>query len=747
MNNSIICPAPLLNVPHGSWDTAGTVYYVQPPLTCALPCPQIVYTNDEWDSLKNLLFVGSILASIMSLVVLLAHIYARDTKYQFVRVMFIAGFLLNSCIVLLFSALNLDKDFIVCGSQNHSAVFYSKANMCVFQGAATIAAFSWIEYWSVILAFDSYLMVRRRARNVGGSANEREETKKRHRHYLIGAFAWSAFLTFPPLIANNYGFDPRQNVPLCLFMFSTDSNYFWGCFIIPMGIMVTLCTMFSVLGICQMQNIFVNSSLYGSDDIRARTGRASTSKSNSTLSARDPLAPGYRASSNGDLTGNYEDDHYSGQAADSAIYSDSMEQAGGLLFSKQRRVSRGKLLHIQEGGGMNDDDRESSLGTLSAPLVSSGHISEADTAGMSMGSEGTRYSDARLQALLGGALALEPDEEERESLSLDMSGGDVRDSYNAPPLPLTHNPLSGGTRFSLSQRGVGVLESRVSESTASDPASSSSVSSSRGDRNSVPSGLVDNSIYRSVATFWTRPASKGRDTGVSDLTSEHLSGSYRGADAGLLDEEEDGEGDYDVSESTKETISLSSGQTGRDTRTSSIASVSKGGVEKKRAGMLRRVGLNSAITQTLRYNGRGLLFVFVYCLSTLYIVPVLYILQRVTYNACQDSANDFVECLLEASYASIELGITQTIFDVDAYVLSVCGDVPQVRPNIGLVYSGLVWLSGYGIIPAVIFGLGSRIMDDHCCQGRKGLSASFGSGNSSDLQATSEGREVKGGDE
>ena len=119
----------------------------------------------------------------------------------------------------------------------------------------------------------------------------------------------------------------------------------------------------------------------------------------------------------------------------------------------------------------------------------------------------------------------------------------------------------------------------------------------------------------------------------------------------------------------------------------------------------------------MRYNGGG------YCLSssiasTLYIVPVLYVLQA-SHTPCQNSATAFVACLMSASAASASQGIPQTQEDVNAYATSECGDVPSVTPNITLVYSGLLWLSGYGIIPALIFGIGNVFMEsissESCC--------------------------------
>ena len=111
--------------------------------------------------------------------------------------MFISGFLFNAVIVLLYSGLNLESDSLVCGS--NGATFYSQSNLCVFQGAATVAAFSWIEYWSVILALDSYLMVRRRAKDNSISFDERKETKKATSHVSYWCFRHLRISRLPAL--------------------------------------------------------------------------------------------------------------------------------------------------------------------------------------------------------------------------------------------------------------------------------------------------------------------------------------------------------------------------------------------------------------------------------------------------------------------------------------------------------------------------------------------------------------------
>lgn len=78
-----------------------------------------------------------------------------------------------------------------------------------------------------------------------------------------------------------------------------------------------------------------------------------------------------------------------------------------------------------------------------------------------------------------------------------------------------------------------------------------------------------------------------------------------------------------------------------------------------------------------RYNGRSIVFIVTFCLSTLYIAIMLFILNKVQYGKYVDGTEDYAQCLVEASIRSPN----QSQEGVDAYAQHVCGDYPSVRPN------------------------------------------------------------------
>ncbi len=102
----VICPLPLLTMGDTTsvdmYDT--TTIYAAPNTNCVLACPSIVYDEEEWDQLKNILFVGSLCALICSLTSFISHL-TQFYKY-YIRVMFIGGFLTSSAIVFFFAVMN-----------------------------------------------------------------------------------------------------------------------------------------------------------------------------------------------------------------------------------------------------------------------------------------------------------------------------------------------------------------------------------------------------------------------------------------------------------------------------------------------------------------------------------------------------------------------------------------------------------------------------------------------------------------
>ena len=78
-----------------------------------------------------------------------------------------------------------------------------------------------------------------------------------------------------------------------------------------------------------------------------------------------------------------------------------------------------------------------------------------------------------------------------------------------------------------------------------------------------------------------------------------------------------------------------------------------------------------------RYNGRSIIFIVSFCVSTLYIAIMLFILNKVDYEKYVDGTEDYAECLIEASARSP----IQTQEACDEFAQQECGQYPSVRPD------------------------------------------------------------------
>lgn len=78
-----------------------------------------------------------------------------------------------------------------------------------------------------------------------------------------------------------------------------------------------------------------------------------------------------------------------------------------------------------------------------------------------------------------------------------------------------------------------------------------------------------------------------------------------------------------------------------------------------------------------RYNGRSIVFIVTFCLSTLYIAIMLFILNEVQYDKNVRGTEDYAQCLVQASIGSP----VQTQESCDAYAQQQCGEYPSVRPD------------------------------------------------------------------
>ena len=771
MADDLICPLPLLQMPDVTPATlfGTTVLYAAPDTDCVLPCPTFVYDGGEWESLKNLLFVGSLCALLSSLVAFLSHI-SQFYKY-YIRTMFIGGFLMSSAVVFFFAVMNRDEA-VTCTADR--TAFIQQGPICVFQACASVFVFTWIELWSFILAYDSYLMVHNRQLTLysGGDSqpNTADGKMRVYKQYTVLAVVVCSILTLIPLAAGNMGFDPEQNVPICLFLFSTDSTYFWYTFFWPFTLFSVGCIVFSVMGICQIQSIFVSSPRYFGD------GGSVSMYSDRGGNARGARGDGLSIDTADSSSTNGQASRLATTRDSIAAYSDDSDEDEAVMV-------------IRESEFFN---RRNSAGTgTSSPLLRDSHMSSGS------GFINSGHGQIRLRTYDGN--------------SKDHGQTQMQNSFFDDP----HSEQDAEAVLASANAGTGAGSSTSTGSNSSENSSRMSVSNVfllSPQSSAAPSAANSKQSQRHLmAGVLAGPTGHGAAAGTaaaeSDLlynvsiggdgdanstdhmsqmtcanlgehskqhayTHEQLRGAWasekleqqqqRGdAEAGVASTVDESDPDVDHSQSldsperfahghrsqsrdlrtrtesgfSQETISLNT-----DGGDSSVLGSEGGGCEmgeaidaslmnkllrknkrKQKKSLIKRtrdrvLGLlteNEVLAKTLKYNGRAIVFVVIFCLTTLYIVPLLADLEYFSYERNQDGATDYLECLLQTSLQSQQENVNQNVEDVSSYVQGGCGKIPTVRPPMWAVGSALSWYAAYGIIPALVFGAGSFMVD--CC--------------------------------
>lgn len=88
---------------------------------------------------------------------------------------------------------------------------------------------------------------------------------------------------------------------------------------------------------------------------------------------------------------------------------------------------------------------------------------------------------------------------------------------------------------------------------------------------------------------------------------------------------------------------------------------------------------------TWRYNRLTIMFVVIFCFSSLVVLPLIVNLYHTTWHSSVKGAQEFASCLVQASVASQSAGVEQTQAAVDSYCQQICGDHPANRPNVTYV--------------------------------------------------------------
>ncbi len=250
--SNYFCPEPLVQYDTSKSFPSYTTLYTSGIEGCAVPCPNLDYSKDEWNQLQLTLGVIVAMAFFTSLASFLSHIL--EYKRFYILVMFIGGFCLNSLVFGLFLLINRD-DSIVCYDDAH---YIKQAPFCVFQAATLIFLFLWIEIWSVILAYDSYLYIYYYCEY---GKQKKMNTDVYRKRYFIVSFVVALSVTLIPLLSNDLGYDPKANIPICFFIGTSNatSMYFWLSFFFPFYFLLLIFLILSIFGIWRINQIFVNS--------------------------------------------------------------------------------------------------------------------------------------------------------------------------------------------------------------------------------------------------------------------------------------------------------------------------------------------------------------------------------------------------------------------------------------------------------------------------------------------------------
>ena len=769
-----------------------------PNTNCVIPCPSVVYNAEEWDTLQNVLFVGSLCALIASLVAFLSHV--SEFYRYYIRIMFIGGFLVSSVIVFFFAVMNRDNR-IVCTDDN--AAFIQRGPICIFQACASIFVFTWIELWSLILAYDSYKMVQNREFSLYTSTTQHMTQKmKLYKIYTLVAVFVCTVLTVIPLIADNYGFDPLANVPICLFLFSTNSTYFWTVFFLPFTILVLGCIYFSILGICQIQSIFVNSSNYFGNGIHHRTV-TSPSGSDRVYSGQSSYVLSHEISNTGntsyyhqkekiqslsddvdtqkisnklrnarDSIGGFEDteeDILQQVKLESQFHrkhqsmlpsnSNKMEEfsqesyrsngSGGdirlnghvaarhpsnvLTFSQTSQISTTEIAIVD----MNTGREQPSL--VVSPLTATEHMHISKVFLLSpdnSASNSFRYSEPLLSCESSAANSVQNSEHILTQLTqatAGSKGGYMYSSSNAKETTPSTLQGANNNHIYIQKKSNNLLEEDIHRLSVEDD--SFDVGIGEAGREMCPSrSLTQYSLSNASSennmkkSSFSLPGTEGEDVmnplptlnrGLLEDYNQHSKNTLprnRTESSQSNETVSIGGNDMDVDDQS----SVDTAATSRDSTSESVLNMKRNAKKAKRSvikntrdRILHMLTNNETIAQTIKYNGRAIIFVFLFCLTTLYIIPLLAELQYFQYPKFTAGTADFISCLMTASSQSQINGIPQTINDVSNYANDICGDIPSVRPQLGLMISAICWYAAYGIIPALVFGAGSYMVD--CC--------------------------------
>mmetsp|Transcript_5076 Transcript_5076/g.7753 ORF Transcript_5076/g.7753 Transcript_5076/m.7753 type:complete len:578 (-) Transcript_5076:29-1762(-) len=245
--DSFICPYPLVSAPgNKTYPDKYTTHWAYKEGNCAVRCPTIVLTENEFSEFNDTVFHIAIVSFVMSLVVLLFHM--QEAKRYYVRILFILGFACSSVIFIFFYPLNKDYDIICSDDRAH---YIEKDPLCVFQAFLIIYCFLWVAIWGAVYSMDIYL--------VTSFSLTRREIENLRKYYLGFVALTAGVLSCIGLFSGNLGYDYTTSLPNCLFLYAEEDLFFWLTLVLPYSVCVSICTVASVRTAYRLHKVFVYS--------------------------------------------------------------------------------------------------------------------------------------------------------------------------------------------------------------------------------------------------------------------------------------------------------------------------------------------------------------------------------------------------------------------------------------------------------------------------------------------------------
>jgi hypothetical protein len=665
-NSSFYCPYPLV-----TFDQLHDTTLVAYGDSCAVPCPSIEIAPDQWRQIQSVIELFAYASFLASFIVFLDHLVIDNSKHLYIRKMFISGFWCASLVLSVFMYSNRNNE-IVCNGPAH---YIKQGPLCLFQAASTIFLFMWVEVWSAILAVDSYLQISGRM-----SQQARLNPKHRRRFNIkltVFALVISSLVTAVPLFGGNLGFDSEASIPICLFLYSESSAYFWTTLFVPFYFFLLVTLVITIMSACKIHEIFISSESY----FRRRVNGVSSKGSG----RQRVLKAG----------GDDDDDDENDDDADADDPINDREQ--------QRRLVRGDeeitdpLLLTSPEEALLDRNRynrrvQPTLRTPPHPIAN-GRATLTDGSVVSTGT--------------GAASAI------------------VDDSIlNTSRYSLTYNyvpPSAASTKSYLDESMASYFDDHEKQQQSHHRTTSQQQDEGYGVYRGYESstlGIYNPDLsWNSVTSSVLREGPEDEEGLATPLAPAHSTNVYLSPDprglnnrrdlfehskAGVSDA--DANGDEGVEDGKSEGDTLDPIYLPRPKQQAydhhSSPSLQRHPISGDSQVDHRKTESMMAMTSIWKYNSRSIIFVVAFCFSTLCVGPILMDIYYFRFQDYEDSATEFVQCLVAASLACP----TQTQEAVDTCALDACGTAPTRRPKEAELLTVLIWAAGYGIIPAAVFG-------------------------------------------